>query len=136
MALSIQGTLVRKSTTSRNVNEDRPNLRPCRRRWIAQRSSDMPSTDRDQLRARRDSELAEDMREVRFHRSPGDEQAPSDVAVSQAIRDELHDRDLRRRQALPSGLWAAPRALPATRSAEGAQRSLDPSHIPRRTQPV
>src|SRR5436190_2265034 len=90
---------------------------------------------RNELGAGGDLELAEDVREVRLHRPPGDEQPLANTAVPEAVGDQLHHRTLGRGEALPPGLGAAPRAVPAARSAEGAQGGLHAGRVAMRSEP-
>src|SRR5699024_3664913 len=61
-----------------------------------------------------DVQFGEDVRNVRLHGASGDEQASTDLRISQAFGDEVGNPSLRGGQALPAPLWALPWSSPAS----------------------
>jgi hypothetical protein len=78
----------------------------------------------------REHELAEDVSEVRLHRSPGNGEAVGNIAVPEPIGDQLSHRALRGGQAVPAGIRACSRAVAAAGSAQGSQRGADTRKVP------
>jgi hypothetical protein len=93
------------------------------------------SRSRDELRARGDPDLAEDVSQVRLHRSAGHEEALRDVAIPEPIRNQLHHRAFSQGQALPSGLRASSATVAAAGSAKGTQRGVDTRCVTSRAEP-
>jgi hypothetical protein len=72
--------------------------------------------------------------DVAFHCAPRYAQPGGDVAVGQALPDQLHHMALAWGEALPAGLRAGPGAATATADPEAAQGRLGPGQRRRRAQ--